>query len=121
LEKYIVEGNYIGFIFSTKTPEHKFEVDNLMFLTKIKPFYLDNFVPEKREGILYLTLKDEERLHELKQMAESFNLSLVRCCIPIVQNVNQFVTPLVLGFKMGVQQLNEERTLISIHYLLVYH
>ena len=121
LEKYIVEGNYIGFIFSTKTPEHKFEVDNLMFLTKIKPFYLDNFVPEKREGILYLTLKDEERLHELKQMAESFNLSLVRCCIPIVQNVNQFVTPLVLGFKMVVQQLNEERTLISIHHLLVYH
>ena len=121
LERYVVEGNYIGFIFSTKTSEHKFEVDDLMILTKLKPFYLDDFVPEKQEGILYLTLKDEERLYELEQMAESINLSLVKCCIPIVQNINQFITPLVLGLKMGVQQLHEERIPITIQHLLVYH
>ena len=120
LGPYIVQEGYISIILQTEPTSSSIQAKDLEALTKLGPYCFKDFAPEKNDCILYLRLVNEERMEELEKESRKLGLSLVRCCIPLVQNIKHWATPTFFGLKMKAHFLDNEDDPISICHWVIY-
>ena len=120
LGPYIIQEEYINLILQTEPTSSSINIKDLVTLTKLKPYCFKDFTPEKRDGILYLRLTNDEKLEELEKEYQKLRLSLVRCCIPLVQNIRHWATPTFFGLKMEAHFLDNEHDPILVRHWVIY-
>ena len=120
MKNFLVQDEYISFLFHTEKTSSEINKDSFRELLAFPANNLDKFKAKKTEGTLFLELICGDSLDFLKKFTSQNGLSLIRCCIPLIQNNGYRVSSSLIDMDIEKSKIFNVQAPIAVHSLSIF-
>ena len=120
IKDFLVQDECISILFHTEKTHSEINKNAFRELLAFPANNLDKFKVKKTEGILFLDLICEDSLDFLKKFTSQNKLSLIRCCIPLIQNNGYHVSSSLIDIDIEKSEIFDVNAPIAINSLSVF-
>ena len=120
MDKYVVKNNHLCIMMYTDSTVKLKGPDSMRDFLKLPAFTLSDFQMEKTEGTLSLRLENDKVLQQILSICTKNDLNLIKCCIPIVNNIHQHIAPCLNNINVAEYQFAKCNAKILTQRLLMF-